>query len=124
MNKFADFESVFQKASDGFYDRAINDYNTGCKRKILMCRDRSDVINALDNYRYTNNCIDNLDDAIDGALSHDNDGWAVLAHYANPIDILSGYVDGIKVWGEFKNDIFDEAKHKIVNNLEDILSDL
>lgn len=65
----ADFYEVLKDAADRFYDSVVDD-EIGCMDNLLECEDEDDVEKVLDNYRYEDDGMENLNDALDCAMTY------------------------------------------------------
>lgn len=115
----ADFDGILSNAAERFYDSAIEP-NTGCLEEFLDCEDEDDVEDILSDYRYSDNGEESLNYAIDDALMYTDDAWAVIMNYSSPSDVFSGKLEGLEIYDEFANDVFDEAKSMAINNFEEL----
>lgn len=113
-----DFYDVLKDAADRFYDSATSEY--GCIDRLVDCEDEGDVEEVLDSYRYEDGGLENLDCAIDCAMTYTVDAWAVIMNYTNPSDIFNGKADGLEIYDEFSNDVFEETKEMINDDLEEL----
>lgn len=114
-----DFDGILSNAAEQFYDSAIEP-NTGCLEEFLDCEDEDDVEDILSDYRYSDNGEESLNYAIDDALMYTNDAWAVIMNYSDPSDIFGGKADGLAIYDEFADDVFDKTKEMIKNDLEEL----
>lgn len=114
-----DFDGILSNAAEQFYDSAIEP-NTGCLEEFLDCEDEDDVEDILSDYRYSDNGEESLNYAIDDALMYTDDMWTVIMNYSSPSDVFNGKLEGLKIYDEFANDVFDEAKSMAINNFEEI----
>ena len=115
----ADFYEVLKDAADRFYDSVVDD-EIGCIDNLLECEDEDDVEEVLDNYRYEDDGMENLNDALDRAMTYTVDAWAVIMEYTSPTDIFNGKADGLEIYDEFSNDVFDKTKEMINDDLEEL----
>lgn len=115
----ADFYEVLKDAADRFYDSVVDD-EIGCIDNLLECEDEDDVEEVLDNYRYEDDGMENLNDALDCAMTYNVDAWAVIMNYTDPSDIFNGKADGLEIYDEFSNDVFDKTKEMINDDLEEL----
>lgn len=115
----ADFYEVLKDAADRFYDSVVDD-ETGCMNEFLECEDADDVEEVLDNYCYEDDGMENLNDALDCAMTYTVDAWAVIMKYTSPTDIFNGKADGLEIYDEFSNDVFDKTKEMINDDLEEL----
>ena len=76
----ADFYEVLKDAADRFYDSVVDD-EIGCMNELLECEDEDDVEEVLENYRYEDDGMENLNDALDCAMTYNVDAWAVIMKY-------------------------------------------
>lgn len=115
----ADFYEVLKDAADRFYDSVVDD-EIGCMNELLECEDEDDVEEVLENYRYEDDGMENLNDALDCAMTYNVDAWAVIMKYTSPSDIFNGKADGLEIYDEFSNDVFDKTKEMINDDLEEL----
>ena len=115
----ADFYKVLKDAADRFYDSVVDD-EIGCMDKLLECEDEGDVEEVLENYRYEDDGMENLNDALGCAMTYNIDAWAVIMEYTSPTDIFNGKADGLEIYDEFSNDVFDKTKEMINDDLEEL----
>lgn len=116
----ADFYDVLQDAADRFYDNATTDSEYGCIDRLVDCEDKDDVEDVLNDYRYEDNRSESLNEAIDDALTYTVDAWAVIMNYSDPSDIFNGKIDGLKIYDEFADDVFNKTKEMINDDLEEL----
>ena len=115
----ADFYEVLKDAADRFYDSVVDD-EIGCMNELLECEDEDDVEEVLENYRYEDDGMENLNDALDCAMTYNVDAWAVIMKYTSPTDIFNGKADGLEIYDEFSNDVFEKTKEMINDDLEEL----
>ena len=115
----ADFYEVLKDAADRFYDSVVDD-EIGCMNELLECEDEDDVEEVLENYRYEDDGMENLNDALDCAMTYTVDAWAVIMEYTSPTDIFNGKADGLEIYDEFSNDVFEKTKEMINDDLEEL----
>lgn len=64
--------------------------------------------------------MENLNDALDCAMIYTVDAWAVIMEYTSPTDIFNGKADGLEIYDEFSNDVFEKVKEMINDDLEEL----
>lgn len=114
-----DFYDVLKDAADKFYDSVFDD-EIGCMNELLDCEDEDDVEEVLNNYRYKDSGMENLNDALDYAMTYTDGAWAVIMNYSSPSDIFNGKADGLEIYDEFSNDVFEKTKEMISDGLEEL----
>lgn len=114
-----DFYDVLKDAADRFYDSVVDD-EIGCINELLECEDEDGVEEVLDNYRYEDSGMESLNDSLDCAMTYNVDAWAVIMEYTSPSDIFNGKVDGLEIYDEFSNDVFNKTKEMINDDLEEL----
>ena len=118
MATVSDFKNVLQDASQRFYDYAT-DRDYGCLDELVKCNDGDDVEQVLDDYRNSDEGIENFNSAVDDSMIYYADMWAVIIEYANPVSVFSAEFNGLDtVYYEFEDDVFKKTKNMIVDNLE------
>ena len=113
-----DFYDVLKDAADRFYDSATSEY--GCIDRLVDCEDEDDIEEVLNEYRYEDDGMESLNEAIDCAMTYTDDAWAVIINYTTPSDIFSGEVEGLTIYDEFANEVFDKTKEMINDDLEEL----
>ena len=119
MAVISDFDGVLANAAERFYDDAIEP-NTGCLEDFLDCEDEDDVEEVLENYRYEDDGMENLNDALDCAMTYNVDAWAVIMKYTSSSDIFNGKADGLEIYDAFSDDVFEKTKEMINDDLEEL----
>lgn len=115
----ADFYEVLKDAADRFYDSVVDD-EIGCMNELLECEDEDDVEEVLENYRYEDDGMENLNDALDCAMTYNVDAWAVIMKYTSPSDIFNRKADGLEIYDAFSDDVFEKTKEMINDDLEEL----
>ena len=115
----ADFYKVLKDAADRFYDSVVDD-EIGCMNELLECEDADDVEEVLENYRYEDSGMENLNDALNCAMTYNVDAWAVIMEYTRPSDIFNGKADGLEKYDTFSNAVFEKTKEMINDDLEEL----
>ena len=115
----ADFYEVLKDAANRFYDSVVDD-EIGCMNELLECEDEDDVEEVLENYRYEDDGMENLNDALDYAMTYNVDAWAVIMKYTSPSDIFKGKADGLEIYDAFSDDVFEKTKEMINDDLEEL----
>lgn len=113
----SNFEDVLIDAAERFYNSAT-DPNTGCLDALLDCEDEDDVESILGNYHNSLDGKENFDNAIDEALTYNDDMWAVIMVYTTPSDILNERVNGLDIYDEFTRDVFDKVVNMFTDNFD------
>ena len=117
MDKMSNFENVLIDAAERFYNSAT-DRKYGCLDAFLDCEDSNDVENILNEYRNSPNGEENFNNAIDEALTYNDDMWAVIMVYTTPSDILNERVNGLDIYDEFTRDVFDKVVNMFTDNFD------
>lgn len=113
----SNFEDVLIDAAERFYDSAT-DPNMGCLDALLDCEDSDDVEDILTTYRNSSNGEEYFNNAIDEALTYNDDMWAVIMVYTTPSDVLNEQVSGLDIYDEFTRDVFDKVVNMFTDNFD------
>lgn len=115
----SDFDEVLDNAIGRYFDMMTDDINL--MKELANCKDESEIDDVLSEWRVSDLGYESLDNAADDAMMYYSRMWAVIMTYIiDPSDIFQNAVDGLDVYNQFEDDIFDGAKKRAHENIDKI----
>lgn len=115
----SDFSEVLEKAVVCYYDLMTD--NDNLMKELANCKDESEIDDILFEWRVSDSGCELLDNAADNTMMYYSSMWSVIMTYiTDPSDIIQNAVDGLDIYSQFEDDVFDETRKRIHESIDKI----